>query len=81
MGALLDRITLDPAVCHGQPTVWGLRYPVANLLDVMGSMTREEILVDCPDLEEDDLRAALCYAALVVRAGIKGHRFFTESAP
>ena len=72
--SLLDRITLDPEVCHGQPTIRGLRYPVANLLDVMGSMTRDEILSDYPDLEEDDLRAALSYAALVVRAGTKSHR-------
>lgn len=72
--SLLDRITLDPAICHGQPTVRGLRYPVANLLDAMGSMTHEEILSDYPDLEEDDLRAVLSYAALVVRAGIKGRR-------
>ena len=71
---LLDRITLDPAVCHGQPTVRGLRYPVANLLDVMGSMTREEILADYADLEDEDLRAVLAYAALVVRAGVKSHR-------
>jgi uncharacterized protein (DUF433 family) len=28
----LDRITTDPAICHGQPTVRGLRYPVENLL-------------------------------------------------
>lgn len=63
--SLLDRITLDPAVCHGQPTVRGLRYPVANLLDNMGSMTHEEILTDSPDLEEDDLRAVLAYVALV----------------
>lgn len=72
--SLLDRITLDPEICHGQPTVRRLRYPVANLLDVMGSMTREEILADYPDLEEEDLRAVLAYAALVVRTGVKGRR-------
>lgn len=68
MGApLLDRITLDPAICHGQPTVRGLRYPVASLLDLLGSgMTHEEILTDYPDLEEEDLRAAMAYGDLTI---------------
>lgn len=60
--SLLDRITLDPEICHGQPTVRGLRYSVANLLDNMGSMSHEEILADYSDLEEEDLRAVLAYA-------------------
>jgi uncharacterized protein (DUF433 family) len=67
---LLERITLDPAICHGQPTVRGLRYPVSTLLDLLGSgMSHEEILDDYPDLEEDDLRAALAYAATALRMG------------
>ena len=40
----LDRITTDPAICHGQPTVRGLRYPVENLLELLASgMSIEEI--------------------------------------
>jgi uncharacterized protein (DUF433 family) len=63
----LDRITSDPAVCHGQPVVRGLRYPVHMLLELMSSgMTFEEILDDYEDLERDDLLAALEYGALAV---------------
>ncbi|MGH3684589.1 MAG: DUF433 domain-containing protein [Pseudonocardiaceae bacterium] len=61
----LDRIMSDPAVCHGQPTVRGLRYPVENLLELLSSgMTIEDVLADYPDLERDDLLAALEFGAL-----------------
>ncbi len=60
----LDRITSDPAVCHGQPTVRGLRYPVENLLELLSAgMTIEDVLADYPDLERDDLLAALEFGA------------------
>ena len=72
--SLPDRIALDPAICHGQPTVRGLRYPVSVLLDLMGSMTRGEVLTDYPDLEKEDLRAVLSYAAVVVRTATKAPR-------
>lgn len=61
---LLDRITLDPTICHGKPCIRGLRYPVETILDLLsGGMTTDEILEDYPDLEPDDVRAALAYAA------------------
>lgn len=61
---LLDRITIDPAICHGKPTVRGLRYPVESLLELMSAgMSPEEILADYDDLERDDLLAVLAYAA------------------
>ncbi|GAA4703022.1 Uncharacterized conserved protein, DUF433 family [Promicromonospora umidemergens] len=61
----LDRITSDPQVCHGQPVVRGLRYPVQMLLQLIASgMSADEILEDYPDLEQDDLLAALEYGAL-----------------
>lgn len=60
----LDRITTNPAICHGKPTVRGLRYPVEGLLELLASgMTIEEVLEDCPDLERDDLLAALEFGA------------------
>jgi uncharacterized protein (DUF433 family) len=60
---LLSRITTDPNICHGQPVVRGLRYPVENVLEWLASgMTHEEILADYPDLENDDLLACLAYA-------------------
>lgn len=61
----LERITSDPAICHGQPTIRGLRYPVESLLELLAAgMTIEEVLADYPDLERDDLLAALEFGAL-----------------
>lgn len=61
----LDRITSDMAVCHGQPTVRGLRYPVQMLLDLLASgMSIDDVLADYEDLERDDLLAALEFGAL-----------------
>jgi uncharacterized protein (DUF433 family) len=63
---LLDRITVNPEVCHGSPTVRGLRYPVAMIIGLLASgMTTDELLADYPDLEHDDVLAALEYAAKV----------------
>ncbi len=61
----LQRIRSDLAVCHVQPTVRGLRYPVENLLELLSSgMTIDEVLDDYPDPERDDLLAALEFGAL-----------------
>jgi uncharacterized protein (DUF433 family) len=69
--ARLERITVDPAVCHGQPVVRGLRYPVQSMLELLSSgMAIEDVLADYPDLEREDLLAALEFGALT--AG--GHR-------
>ena len=63
MDNLLDRITIDPQICHGKPVVRGLRYPVESLLELMSAgMTNDEILADYEDLERDDLLAVLTYA-------------------
>ena len=60
-----ERITSDVAVCHGKPVVRGLRYPVQMVLELLASgMTTEQILVDYPDLEHDDILAVLEFAAL-----------------
>ena len=59
---LLERITIDPAICHGKPTVRGLRYPVDTILDLLSSgMSHEEILADYEDLESEDIRAVIEY--------------------
>jgi uncharacterized protein (DUF433 family) len=66
MDDLLARITIDTAICHGKPCVRGLRYPVETLLELLSSgMTFDEILSDYEDLERDDLRAVLAFAARV----------------
>lgn len=65
----LERITSDPAVCYGKPVIRGMRYPVELLLELLAAgVPVEEILGDHPDLEADDLFAALGYAALLVAA-------------
>ena len=60
----LERITIDPGICHGKPCVRGLRYPVELILELLSSgMKEEEILSDYPDLEREDILAVLAYAA------------------
>ena len=62
--SLLDRITSNPEVCAGRPTVRGLRIRVTDILEMMaGGATRAEILRDYPYLEDEDISAALEYAA------------------
>ena len=61
---LLKRITIDPDICHGKPTIRGLRYPVDNMLELMASgITMEELLADYPDLEKEDFLTCINYAA------------------
>jgi uncharacterized protein (DUF433 family) len=63
----LDRITSDPAVCHGEPRIRGLRYTVESLLELLSTgMTIDELRSDYPDLERDDILAALEFGALAV---------------
>lgn len=57
---LLKRITINPEICFGKPTIRNLRYPVEMFLDLLGSgMSVDQILEDYPDLEEKDIQAAL----------------------
>ena len=64
----IDRITVDPAICHGSPTIRGLRYPVEMIIGLLASgMSTEEILADYGDLEPNDILAALEFAAKVTR--------------
>ena len=66
----LSRITSDPAVCHGRPTVRGLRCPVESLLELLSAgMTIEETLGDYPDLEREDILSALEFGALAAGGG------------
>jgi uncharacterized protein (DUF433 family) len=68
MSSAYERITIDPAICHGKPTIRGLRYPVEMILELLSSgMTHQEILDDYPDLEPEDILAVLEFAARVVR--------------
>jgi len=65
---LTERITIDPEICHGKPTIRGLRYPVETILELLSSgMTIEEILADYEDLEREDILSALGFAARLIR--------------
>lgn len=62
---LLERITVSPEHCGGRPCIRGFRLRVSDILGLLGAgASLEEILEDYPFLEEDDIRAALEYAAL-----------------
>jgi uncharacterized protein (DUF433 family) len=64
----MDRITIDPAICHGKPCIRGLRYPVELILDLLSSgMTTEQVLADYDDLEREDILAVLAFAARLSR--------------
>ena len=64
MTNLLERITIDPGICHGKPCIRGLRYPVEVILELLsGGMTIDAVLAAYEDLEREDILAALAFAA------------------
>jgi uncharacterized protein (DUF433 family) len=63
----LSRITVNPDVCGGRPTIRGMRMRVQDVLNLLAAgATRGEILEDYPYLEDEDITAALDYAARAV---------------
>ncbi|PMQ01805.1 MAG: hypothetical protein CBR30_03800 [Dictyoglomus sp. NZ13-RE01] len=63
----LDRITINPDICLGQPTIRGMRITVSVILKMLASgKSIQEILSAYPELEEEDIRQAIKYAAWVV---------------
>jgi uncharacterized protein (DUF433 family) len=65
---LLKRITINTTICHGKPCIRDMRYPVELILDLLSSgMTFEEIIDDYPELEKEDLSAALLYASRILK--------------
>lgn len=60
----VERITINPEQCGCRPCIRGMRIRVKDVLDMLaGGATAEEILADYPDLEAEDIRACLAYAA------------------
>ncbi len=60
----MERITINPDVCGGRPTIRGMRIRVQDVLELLAAGVPEsEILSDYPDLETEDLRASIAYAA------------------
>ena len=61
---LLKRITVDPEVLVGKPTIRGLRISVEQVLrSLSAGVTKEQLLADYPELEDEDIPAVLAYAA------------------
>lgn len=64
MSDLLRRITINPKQCGGRPCIRGMRIRVSDVLDLFAAgLSAEQILEEMPDLEADDLKAALLYAS------------------
>lgn len=62
-----DRITINPQICHGKPCIAGTRIMVANILSLLaGGYTIARILEYYPDIEHEDVVAAIEYARAVV---------------
>ena len=60
----MERITINPDQCGGRPCIRGMRIRVVDVLDMLaGGATEAEILQDFPDLQAEDIRACLAYAA------------------
>lgn len=68
---LLSRISIDPTVCHGKPCIRGHRIPVSVILDYLADgESVDDLLGEFPDIERDDIRACMAYAAEVARGSL-----------
>lgn len=60
----MERITIEPGKCGGKPCIRGMRIPVSEVLGLLAhGMTPQQVIEQLPDLELDDIRAALEFAA------------------
>jgi len=63
MSELLDRITVNPEQCGGRPCIRGMRIRVIDVLDLLAAgLTTDEVIEELPDLDKEDVQAALHYA-------------------
>lgn len=64
MSDVMQRITINPEQCGGRPCIRGMRIRVVDVLDLLAAgLTPQQILEELPDLEMDDIKAAIHYAA------------------
>jgi uncharacterized protein (DUF433 family) len=69
----IDRITVEPGKCGGKPCIRGLRITVRRVLELLEAYPhREDILIEYPSLEEEDLQQALRYAAATLDDEVAG---------
>lgn len=65
---LMKRITLNPDVCFGKPSIRNMRYSVELILDLLAAgMTTEELIEDYPALETSDIKACLLFASKLIK--------------
>jgi uncharacterized protein (DUF433 family) len=68
MNNLSQRITINPKVCFGKPTIRNMRYPVQMILELLAAgMSQKEILADYPDLENDDILACFWFVSRLLQ--------------
>jgi uncharacterized protein (DUF433 family) len=68
---LLERVSMDPAVCAGKPCIRGTRIYIAIILDALAEgLTPDQIVDHYPSLQTDDVRAAVAYAAELARENL-----------
>jgi uncharacterized protein (DUF433 family) len=61
---IFDRISSDPAICHGKPCIKGTRIPVYLIISLVAEGENpESIIHDYPSITHDDIKAAMKYAA------------------
>lgn len=64
MANIMERITVNAAQCGGRPCIRGMRIRVIDILDLLAAgLSTEQVLEELPDLEAEDVQAALRYAA------------------
>lgn len=69
--SLPSRITIDPNICNGKPTIRGMRITVQTILEFLAAGdSPKEILEQYPSLEQEDIQAALDFAAKLMNNGI-----------
>jgi len=67
MDTLIDRITVDSAICNGKPTIRGKRITVQTILEFLSAGdSKEEILMQYPSLEAEDISACIRFAAVLM---------------
>ena len=61
---LLERVTVNPEQCGGRPCLRGMRIRVSDVLELLAAgLSRDEVLAELPDLEPEDISAALLFAS------------------
>jgi uncharacterized protein (DUF433 family) len=65
MSELLSRVTVDPEQCGGRPCIRGMRIRVTDVLDLLAAgLSADQVIEELPDLEAEDITAALRFASL-----------------